>query len=82
MLSALVAISAILTIIKFNDFDLPATLGLMLLLAYLVGAAYADWMIGIVTGNIVGVPDDAAHDNNKIVAGVYFAAKHLDMLFR
>ncbi|KAF7973495.1 hypothetical protein HWV62_14994 [Athelia sp. TMB] len=82
VLSALVAISAILTIIKFNDFDLPATLGLMLLLAYLAGAAYSDWMIGIITGNMVGVPDDALHENNKMIAGAYFAAKHLDMLFR
>ncbi|KZP25695.1 hypothetical protein FIBSPDRAFT_887938 [Athelia psychrophila] len=49
-------------------------LGVSVIVAYVLGTAYADWMIGIAAGNIVGVPHD------RVLGGVYFAAKHLSML--
>ena len=74
--SFLVVVGIIITIL--NGFGgIPVFLGLTLLSAYLLGTAYADWVIGIVARNLVGVPDDEV---TKVVAGLYFAAKHLDML--
>ncbi|KAF7973496.1 hypothetical protein HWV62_3412 [Athelia sp. TMB] len=74
--SFLVVIGIIITILD-GFRGIPVLLGLTLLLAYLLGTAYADWVIGIVARNVVGVPDDEV---TKVVSGLYFAAKHLDML--
>ncbi|KAF7975541.1 hypothetical protein HWV62_9377 [Athelia sp. TMB] len=49
-------------------------LGISLIIAYVLGTAYADWMIGIAAGNVVGVPHE------RVLGGIYFAAKHLSML--
>ena len=49
-------------------------LGISLIVAYVLGTAYADWMIGIAAGNVVGVPHE------RVLGGIYFAAKHLSML--
>ncbi|KZP25693.1 hypothetical protein FIBSPDRAFT_379571 [Athelia psychrophila] len=49
-------------------------LGLSLILAYVLGTAYADWMVGIAADNIVGVPHES------VLGGVYFAAKHVIMV--
>lgn len=49
-------------------------LGVSLIVAYVLGTAYADWMIGVAAANIPGVPHE------RVLGGVYFAAKHLSML--
>ncbi|KAF7980275.1 hypothetical protein HWV62_39033 [Athelia sp. TMB] len=48
--------------------------GISLIIAYVLGTAYADWMIGIAANNVVSVPRE------RVLGGVYFAAKHLSML--
>ena len=48
--------------------------GISLIIAYVLGTAYADWMIGIAANNVVGVPHE------RVLGGVYFVAKHLSML--
>ena len=48
--------------------------GISFIVAYLLGTAYADLMIGIAAGNLVGVPHE------RVLGGIYFAAKHLSML--
>lgn len=49
-------------------------LGISLIAAYVLGSAYADWMIGVAAGNLEGVPHE------RVLGGLYFAAKHLTML--
>lgn len=49
-------------------------LGVSLVVAYVLGTGYADWIIGVVAGNLGGVPHE------RILGGLYFAAKHLSFL--
>lgn len=55
--------------------DTPRVLCLLLIMTYGLGSAYADWVIGIVAGNIEGVPP------KTVLGAVYFAAKHLNLVY-
>lgn len=49
-----------------------------LMLTGLLAALYSDWVLGVITGNLAGVPSGDV----RVIYWIYFVAKRLPLMFQ